>query len=308
MKITMKQLEAFSALMTLGTATAAATVLDTSQPSITRLLQQLEDATGLALFLRSKGRLEPTVQALELMEVVTEHFSGLNRIRHAAENIRLRKASHLRIACLPAFSQGLMARAIADFLERHHQVNISVSSLLSQGVTEAVRRHRIDLGIAAYEITASNLTNLRFTTCNEVFIMPASHRLRDRMAVSVRDLAGERIVRLVENDPYRQRFDQVLTENGIFLDNIVEIQTSAGVCALVTQGVGIALVNPLTALDFVDSGLVMRKFDHDLPFVTTLLQPENSTKSPLVSEFVETLIRRRDLDLKKSEELCRGGA
>ena len=50
MKITTAQLDAFSAVLDLGTATAAASVLNTSQPSITRAIKQLEDATGLLLF------------------------------------------------------------------------------------------------------------------------------------------------------------------------------------------------------------------------------------------------------------------
>ena len=304
MKVSMRQLEAFSAVMTLKTATAAAAMLHTSQPTITRLLKQLEYATGLELFNRVKGKLEPTEEAYVFINTVTENFHGMSRIGQAAKEIHSRKAGYLRIACLPAFSQGFLARATADFLKNNPAASISILPLLSSGVTNAIVTHKIDIGIAAYKVENNALQGSEFTHCNEVVVMRTSSPLRRKKKVVINDLSGQRIVRLVEKDPYRHRLDLVLASNNIAPDNIIETQTSASVCAMVTQGVGIAIVNPLTALDFVDSGLVMRDFSFKLPFVTTLLIASTFIELGLTEAFVKTLTRRRDVDLQLARELC----
>jgi DNA-binding transcriptional LysR family regulator len=57
-----RQIEAFRALMITGTTTASAEMLNTTQPSISRLLSQIQSTTGLKLFELSRGRLNPTPQ------------------------------------------------------------------------------------------------------------------------------------------------------------------------------------------------------------------------------------------------------
>ncbi|TIU76967.1 MAG: LysR family transcriptional regulator, partial [Mesorhizobium sp.] len=62
--LSVRQLEAFEATMVAGSVSGAAIALNVSQPSVSRLLQELEIDTGLSLFDRSHGRLVPTEQGL----------------------------------------------------------------------------------------------------------------------------------------------------------------------------------------------------------------------------------------------------
>lgn len=304
MKITMAQLEAFHAVMTLGTATAAASVSNTSQPSITRAILQLEQATSLNLFERKKGRLVPTPDASELFLAVQDSFHGIGHIRRVAENIQRRRVGRLRFACLPAFSQGFIARVVAEFSARYPQVDVSVNPLLSSDIISAVRDRAIDLGVAAYEADAPGLRSQRFTNCDEVVIMPKSHRLATHGIIRLTDIAEERIVRLQEGDPYSQRLVYLLDQYGLKISSSVETQTSASICAMVAEGVGIALVNPLTAIDFLNANLVLRPFEQSFPFVTTLVQPARATRSKMIDAFVNLLMSRRDLDLDTARRAC----
>jgi DNA-binding transcriptional LysR family regulator len=56
--------------MITGTTTASAKMLNTTQPSISRLLSQIQSTTGLKLFKLSRGRLNPTPEASKLYEAV----------------------------------------------------------------------------------------------------------------------------------------------------------------------------------------------------------------------------------------------
>ena len=70
------------------------------------------------------------------------------------------------------------------------------------------------------------------------------------------------------------------------LDRIV---SAASVCAMVRAGVGVSVVNPLTALDYAASGLVVRRFSIAVPFTVSLIRPLHRPSSALVQAFSEHL-------------------
>ena len=45
------------------------------------------------------------------------------------------------------------------------------------------------------------------------------------------------------------------------------------------------MVNPLTALDYADSGVVVRRFSVDVPFTVSLIRPLHRPSSALVQAF-----------------------
>ncbi|MCP6600563.1 LysR family transcriptional regulator, partial [Klebsiella pneumoniae] len=47
-------------------------------------------------------------------------------------------------------------------------------------------------------------------------------------------------------------------------------------------GAGISVVNPLPALDYADSGVVVRRFSVEGPFTVTLIRPLHRPRSALV--------------------------
>lgn len=57
MKITLRHLEAFRAVMVRRAVTGAAEMLGVTQPVVTRLIADLEQRIAIALFTRDKGRL-----------------------------------------------------------------------------------------------------------------------------------------------------------------------------------------------------------------------------------------------------------
>ena len=70
---------------------------------------------------------------------------------------------------------------------------------------------------------------------------------------------------------------------------IVETHSAASVCAMVRAGVGVSVVNPLTALDYAASGLVVRRFSIAVPFTVSLIRPLHRPSSALVRSVSEHL-------------------
>src|SRR5215467_3146050 len=63
MAITLRQIEAFRAVMEAGTVIEGASSMRLSQPAVSRLIGDLEASLGYSLFARVRGRLVPTDEA-----------------------------------------------------------------------------------------------------------------------------------------------------------------------------------------------------------------------------------------------------
>lgn len=288
-KINWRHIEIFHAVMTSGNLTQAATLLQTSQPTVSRELARLERQLSLTLFERVRGRLQPTVQGLRLFEEVQRSWYGLDRIIDAAEGLRQFRQGELSIACLPVFSQSLLPPVCQTFLQRYPDVSLNIIPQESPLLEEWLSAQRYDLGITETQHAPAGTDRQALLTCDEVCVLPQHHRLAQRALLTPQDFAGENYVSLSRTDSYRQLLDALFHEQGVTRRMVMETHSAASVCAMVQAGVGISVVNPLTALDYSDSGVVMRPFSVAVPFTVSLVRPQHRPASALVEAFVNHL-------------------
>ncbi len=109
----LRQLEAFSAVISAGSVTAAAKALNRSQPAVSRLIQELEQSLGYPLFIRNGPRIHPSEEALQLHQYVQKALLSLQQIRLRAQEIAHQQHRPLSIAATPALAAGLLPQALA---------------------------------------------------------------------------------------------------------------------------------------------------------------------------------------------------
>ncbi len=120
-------------------------------------------------------------------------------------------------------------------------------------------------------------------------VLPPGHPLAAKEILTPEDFHSENYISLSRTDSYRQLLDQLFTEHQVKRRMIVETHSAASVCAMVRAGVGVSVVNPLTALDYAASGLVVRRFSIAVPFTVSLIRPLHRPSSALVQAFSEHL-------------------
>lgn len=287
--INWRQIEIFHAVMTSGNLTQAAALLHTSQPTVSRELARFEKQLEMALFERVRGRLQPTVQGLRLFEEVQRSWYGLDRIIDAADGLRQFRQGELSVACLPVFSQSLLPPLCQPFLLRYPDVSMNIIPQESPLLEEWLSAQRYDLGLTETRHAPAGTERLELLTCDEVCVLPANHPLSQRDILTPHDFHGQNYVSLSRSDSYRQLLDILFHEQKVERRLVMETHSAASVCAMVKAGVGISVVNPLTALDYADSGVVMRRFSVAVPFTVSLVRPQHRPASALVDAFVAHL-------------------
>lgn len=305
MRLNVRMVECFRTVMTVGTVTAAAELLNTSQPAISRSIQALEAALGLKLFDRVKSRLVPTAHAVALFEEVQKTFKGLDHLARVAHNLKSFQSGNISIVCAPAFSHGFIAEVASRFVAKHQDVSLTIETQMSWTIAEWLNAQRFDLGLAAYPLSLAGAVSTTFAEPDEVCVLPAGHPLGRSERIELPDFASASFVFLGGSDPYRYRLDALFSAANIPRRMVIETPNSATACEMVLRGAGLAIVNPFSALSFVDRGLVMRPLAASLPFTTTLLRARHRPTSPLVDLFVEELNCVRDDQLLAAQAACR---
>src|SRR5271168_1836874 len=186
-RINSRQVEAFRAMMVTSSVTEAAKLMAVTQPAVSRLLRDFQALLKMELFERRGTGLVPTAAATALYTEVERSFVGLDRITAAAEEIRGRRTGTLRIAALPALSNGYLPRLAGHFLKERPNLNLSFFGVISPIVVEWVFNHQCDIGFAEVPIAHSGLPCLRLPALPRVAILPAGHRLAVKTMLEPRD-------------------------------------------------------------------------------------------------------------------------
>lgn len=245
-----RQIEAFRAVMQTGTTTAAAALLNTTQPSVSRLLGQVASATGLKLFESERGRLKPTPEAKDLFDVVERNFLGLDRIEQRVAILRRTGAGVLRVGCTPALALSLMPPVTAAFCRRHPEVHVSLQTQGGHQLWEGLQHGAFDVVLSTM---AGAATQAKLTTLHRgrtVCVMHPKHPLAARARLHVRDLRGQVLLTLPADDEFQTQFQQLLQLHRVEPASTVETTYSFTICRLAAEGAGVGIVNPYVASVF----------------------------------------------------------
>ena len=294
MKLTHRQIHFFRAVMGTGHVTRAAELLHTSQPTVSRELVRLEQVLGFALFERVKGRLKPTVRALALMDEVEQSYVGLERIAATAVALRAYAQGRLQLACLPALSHALLPDAVRRFVQRQPEAAVSLTPIESPQLEAALAEQRFDLGLSERHEAPAACSLQTLLVADEVGVLPSGHPLAQKARLAPADFAGQAFISFAPTDPYRQQVDALFAAAGVQRGLRLETPSAVSVCALVRQGLGLGIVNPLTALELAGSGeeggLVVRPLSFSIPFHVALIRPSWRAAHPLREHFEAALV------------------
>ena len=286
------EIETFRALMRSGSTGKAAALLGVTQPAVSQSLKRLEAQAGLSLFQRSGGRLLPTPEAHALMLEVERVFIGMDAIEHRMSSLRNFGVNQLDISCYPAFGLGFMPRVLARLKEQTTAdpwPTVSLQILSSKDVKSRVASGLSDFGLLADELTLEGIEHSTFASFPGVIVMQADHALARFKTIKPEQLAEASFLALNPEDASRRRLEATMAEHGVTLRIAVQTPYAASVCELAMRGLGVGLVNPITALDYAERGLVVRKFASDVSFACLLALPAGKVLSTTARAFLSLM-------------------
>ena len=186
-----RQLKAFDKVMRLGSITGAAKDLRVSQPSVTRLIHELESFLGFALFVRRGRGIIATVEARRFHQAVESAFLNIERLDDLAATIRKADVGKVSIGAIPTFSMSFLPNVLGQLRQEKDDTHTIVYIHNTPAIVDAVRLHQFDLGIVSRSPPYEGVHSLYQTEVNYVALIPEEHALaKSQEKLDLEDVAG----------------------------------------------------------------------------------------------------------------------
>ena len=239
LRLTLRQLEVFSAMARSGSTRAAADRVARSQSAASTALAALETALDTALFDRVGRRLLLNEHGRALLPLT------LSLLEQAAELQSLFTREHLaplRMAASFTIGEYLLPETIARWKQAHPQATARLVIGNSSEVIEAVARFDVDIGFIEGRQRHPDVIVRRWLSDELVIFAAPGHALAGRRAGAA-ELAAEGWVLREPGSGTREATDRWLQERVRPLRVELELGSSEAVKRVVAAGVGIGCLS-----------------------------------------------------------------
>ena len=287
----LRHIEIFQAIRQTGSISAAAQLLHVSQPAVTKVLQHAEQQLGFPLFLRVRGKLQVTPEALELEREVDKVSESLQGVRRLAQSLRREPGHSLRIGATPALALSLLPPAIHEWTQGYPDIACELASAHSRELMQNLLMREIDVALTLQRPDHPGLKAEALASGVLVALAPKGFWpiAEQGKPLPLQALADAPLIGLSSADPLSARLDGYLKTVEPPPRVSIAVQTYSLARAMVESGAGLAVIDPFTALGAAPDATAIRSLAPPLPItlyaVTRASEPPPHTVSELLTIF-----------------------
>lgn len=261
-KPSLTNLETLCWIARLGSFTAAAQRLNTTQPAISRRVRELEDQFGVALFQRQGRRMELTVKARDLVKRAQPLLGQLDNLVVSLENTAAASGT-IRMGVGELVSMTWFDRLMSRLRRELPRVNYEIDVGLTINMRQKLELGTLDLAIVAAPIDNSRVATTYLGTVQVQWLVARALRDRSRRRPSPRELLERHAIWCVARPAHMHTMAiESLRRHGVATSLVNTSDNVASLAALVAAGAGVALL-PATPRGIVPDTLL--PLSDDLP-------------------------------------------
>lgn len=283
-----RQLRYFLAVAEHGSFTRAAAELLIAQPSLSQAIQRMERQLGFPLFHRVGGSVVLSDTGRELLEPCRRALRAVRAVEGLAVEAGTSRRGRLELAAMPSVSIEPGAALIADFVDAHPGVRVSVvGAWTEEEVARAVREGAAEVGLLSAG-TEHRDRDLRYVALGQhdlVVLSPPGQELPGTGPLRPQDLAGCQFVTSHAGSVMRGLVETLLADQAD-CDVVCEVDHRSSILPLVATGVGHAVLPSAWAGLAGRLGLQVRPLVQG-PVLQTSAVCRTGPLTPLAEDFVE---------------------
>ena len=270
-----------------GTVTAAASRLHRTQPAVSRLLAQLENDIGFAIFRRRGRRLLPTPEGLTFYRETERAFAALAEVESIAGDISKRRDAPLRVIAQSHMVHGLMHEALADFCVERPSFRFAVEIWQEEYISHWIANRLFDVGFSPQRADHPAIITELLIRAPLLVVLPSSHRLARSRRVNAAQLAEDQVVAVRPGAPLRQHLDGFFASGATAPLIRGETSSAVSACQLASKGLGITVTDPFVAHLFAnDPSVVFRHVSPPREMEYLVLRAAGYGERPVAEQFV----------------------
>jgi DNA-binding transcriptional LysR family regulator len=284
--VEIRHLTALSEIATERSFGRAAANLGYTQSAVSSQVASLEKIVGRRLLERRRGN--NTVVPTAAGELLLRHGAAIaDELRRARENIAalaVGQAGRIRVGIYQSVGRLVIPPVVQAFARDAPGVTVELAEQKGGNTAlDLLDGGALDVAFTVFPLRSRGVHAAPLFRDDFRVVVPRGHRLDQDAPVGLADLAGERLIFLA-HCPSRRRTEQQLAHAGVDVSDALRIDDCSTVGALVSVGIGIAVVPALTVRPTPD--LAELELDPPLPPRIVALAWPQGQLSPAAQRFV----------------------
>lgn len=259
------QVRSFHYVALTGSVTAAAKLLNVSQPTVTEQVRDLEATYKVELFNRAKRKARLTAVGRSLFEITQRLFGVAAEAETFLRVAQDHGAGHLRISSVMPF---FIVEVLTAFREHYPQVKVSVTAGNSAATLKSLLSYQADIGIISDHDPDPRLYTRIHNSHSIVAIVSSDHPWASRSSIRLAEIEGQPMVLREMGSNTRRIFEAALANIGITPNVVMEIEGGEAVREAIAAKHGIGVYGALSlpmdhrikALPFEDADMRLNRY------------------------------------------------
>ena len=289
--LNLRQIEIFRAFMTSGTVSEAARVLRVSQPAVSAALHHMQDRMGVLLFEKTRGRLVPTPEALELFQEIEAVWARIEHVQRFAADLGRKPRRILRVAASTSLGVHVIPTVLASLMRDMPALRIRVELLTPTLLNAAVLSGECDVGLGVAPVEHAGVTARPIGEAGFLCALPPDHSLAKRSEIDLADLADVRLISHSVELPEGRLIQEAFKARGLEPDVAIEVRSGQSACWCVLAGAGVALIDAFTAGQAAFPDLVTRPLRQSPRLSLCLIRPAGRDPTKAAKSFAAAVAR-----------------
>lgn len=213
----LRQLRMFMAIVDEGSLNQAARVLNTTQPTLSRLVSELESKLGERLFERNAKGMLPTAAGELLIPYARLVLHEMGAADEALKAFQGLQRGTARIGAVATIARSILPQAIANLLAQSPGLRVSMHEGPDDQLVTALLQRKVDAIIAGALQGMEGITVIRDCLYEDTYAVfcGSKHPLAKRKDVTFNEIMQQSWTLPAIGATQRQLFDRLLAEKGV---------------------------------------------------------------------------------------------
>lgn len=269
-----------------------------SQPTLSVAVKRLEEELGVTLFERSRGDITLTPTGERVVEQARHALTEAAAVKEIALASQDELTGPLRLGAIYTIGPYMLPQLIPLITEQAPRMPLLVEENYTAVLSEKLKRGELDVIIIALPFDEPGIRTLPIYEEPFVVLLPTSHPLALKEAVTIEELGEETVLLLGQGHCFR---DQVIeacpmcaprSEEKPCLQKTLEGASLETIRMMVTSGVGVTVL-PCSAAGaerYAERLLTIRRFERTTPGRTVALAWRGSFPRPQAIEILRQAV------------------
>jgi DNA-binding transcriptional LysR family regulator len=250
----LRHLSVFHGVAKAGSVNAAARLLHTSQPAVSRELRTLEERLGVLLFDRLPRGMRLTEAGQVLLDYAERIFGLEEAAERAIRELADLESGQLAIGASNTIGTYLLPALVASFHVRYPKVSLNLEVDNTEEIVKGVLDSRFVLGFVEGRIRNPAIEAQEFRRDRIVAVVSPQHPLAKARAPSVRSLAESPSIMREPGSGTREIVERAFARHRLTLHCGLQINSSEALKRAALEGGGVGWISELCVVEELRSG------------------------------------------------------